>query len=152
MKRLIFSVFTVLLLTVGTAQAGLFEDGLAASKRGDYSEAVMLYRLAAAQGNADAQFSLGYMYYHGFGVASDHAEAMKWFRLAAAQGNSMAKYYLGNMYIDNEKSIKGKPNVSNQNEGSLPDESITLPNGGMYVGELKDGKPHGQGTHTVVVK
>jgi TPR repeat protein len=52
----------------------------------DYAEAVRLYSLAAAQGHADAQSNLGYMFEYGRGVARDRAEAIRWFRLAAAQG------------------------------------------------------------------
>jgi len=73
----------------------------------DYREAIKWFRLAAAQGKADAfagvaaasaQFNLGVMYYYGHGVAQDYKEAIKWFRLAAAQGNTKAQRNLGNMY------------------------------------------------------
>ena len=56
----------------------------------DYAEAVRLYRLAAAQGHADAQGNLGHMFQHGR-VAKNRAEAIRWFRLAAAQGYAQAK-------------------------------------------------------------
>jgi TPR repeat protein len=56
----------------------------------DYAEAVRLYSLAAAQGDADAQFTLGDMVENGEGVAQDRAEAIQWYRLAAAQGNANA--------------------------------------------------------------
>ncbi len=56
----------------------------------DYAEAVRLYRLAAAQGYADAQVNLGYMFEKGRGVAQDRAEAIRWYRLAAAQENAGA--------------------------------------------------------------
>jgi uncharacterized protein len=57
----------------------------------DYAEAVRLYSLAAAQGDADAQNNLGLMFEYGHGVAQDRAEAIRWYRLAAAQGNAAAK-------------------------------------------------------------
>ena len=41
------------------------------------------YRLAAEQGNPNAQVNLGHMYAAGSGVAQDDAEAMRWYRLAA---------------------------------------------------------------------
>jgi TPR repeat protein len=44
------------------------------------------YRLAADQGNADAQFYLGLLYDNGKGVPQDYAEAVKWLRKAADQG------------------------------------------------------------------
>jgi TPR repeat protein len=64
----------------------------------DYAEAVKWYRLAAAQGDASAQFNLGVMYSSGQGVLQDYAEAVKWYRLAAAQGDASAQLNLGVMY------------------------------------------------------
>jgi TPR repeat protein len=52
----------------------------------DYAEAVRLYRLAEAQGHAQAQFNLGIMFEFGLGVAQDREEANRWYRLAAEQG------------------------------------------------------------------
>ncbi len=56
------------------------------------------YRLAAAQGDADAQSKLGLIYSTGQGVVQDYAEAVKWYRLAAAQGLAQAQVNLGLMY------------------------------------------------------
>ena len=56
------------------------------------------YRLAAAQGNASAQYSLGMAYEKGQGVPQDYQEALKWYRLAAAQGYAPAEYSLGLAY------------------------------------------------------
>ena len=55
-------------------------------------------RLAAAQGNALAQYLLGLAYANGEGVPEDKAEAVKWFRLAAAQGDELAQASLGSAY------------------------------------------------------
>ena len=77
---------TALLLSVGTTWAGPFEDGVAAHNRGDYANALRIYRSLAAQGYARAQSGLGYMYGTGQGIRRDYAEALKWYRLAAAQG------------------------------------------------------------------
>jgi TPR repeat protein len=53
----------------------------------DSAQAVAFHRLAAAQGLDEAQYTLGNMYYCGFGVAQDDAEALRWYQLAAAQGD-----------------------------------------------------------------
>jgi TPR repeat protein len=67
----------------------MFENGLGVAQ--DYAEAVRLYRLAAAQGDAAAQHSLGRLFHHGgHGVAKDREEAIRWYRLAAAQGVASA--------------------------------------------------------------
>ena len=63
-----------------------------------YADAVSWYRLAAEQGHADAQFSLGCCYQNGQGVAKDDAKAVKWYRKAAEQGNAGAQCNLGFLY------------------------------------------------------
>jgi hypothetical protein len=47
--------------------------------------AARLYRLAADQGRAEAQYNLGVMHANGQGVAQDDAEAVRLYRLAADQ-------------------------------------------------------------------
>ncbi len=104
MRHAIIAVLAALLLAAlaGTAVAGPFEDALSAHERGDYDEAVKLYRKAADQDDARAQFNLGFMYYNGQGVPQNHAPAMKWYRMAAEQGHVGALYYLGLMYAKGE--------------------------------------------------
>ncbi|MBI2819982.1 MAG: sel1 repeat family protein, partial [Acidobacteria bacterium] len=53
-------------------------------------------RMAVEQGNADAQFNLGWMYNEG----KDYAEALKWWRLAAEQGHARAKRGIGLAYYE----------------------------------------------------
>jgi hypothetical protein len=54
----------------------------------DYAEAMRWYRLAAEQGDADAQGNLGVMYDTGTGVPQDYVAAHMWFNLSAAQGDA----------------------------------------------------------------
>jgi TPR repeat protein len=64
----------------------------------DDTQAVALYRLAAAQGLDVAQWSLGDMYEGGDGVAQDLAEALRWSQLAAAQGHPQALFMVADYY------------------------------------------------------
>ena len=48
----------------------------------DYDEAVKWYRLAAAQGYANAQYSLGVMYEKGLGVPKDYLLSYMWLTIA----------------------------------------------------------------------
>ncbi len=64
--------------------AGL-DEGAAAYIRGDYATAIREWRPLAEQGNADAQFFLGFMYYKGRGVPQDYAQAHMWYNLAASK-------------------------------------------------------------------
>lgn len=53
----------------------------------DRVAAVKWYLLAAEQGEASAQTSLGFKYWQGEGVPKDYVLAYKWFNLAAALGD-----------------------------------------------------------------
>jgi TPR repeat protein len=65
--------------------------------------------LAAAQGDAGAQFNLGVLYDNRLDdnnrpTASNHAAAMKWLRHAADQGLPRAQIKLAEMYADRPKT------------------------------------------------
>jgi TPR repeat protein len=66
------------------------------SPKGDDSH-VRELRQKAEQGDADAQYELGWMYDNGEGVPENDAEAVKWYRLAAEQGDALAQNNLGVM-------------------------------------------------------
>jgi uncharacterized protein len=91
---------TSLTLMTMVANAGPFEDALAAAQSGDYATANWLLRPLADQGDAIAQYDLGFMYDAGHGVMQDYGEAMRWYRLAANQGNALAQFNLGFMYAN----------------------------------------------------
>ena len=57
----------------------------------DDAEAVKWYRLAADQGQANAQFNLGVMYHEGEGVPKDLVQAHVWWNISGASGDEEAK-------------------------------------------------------------
>ena len=57
---------------------------------------------AAEQGQAEAQYSLGFMYHKGEGVPQDAVEAVEWYRKAAERGYADAQNNLGIMYYKGE--------------------------------------------------
>jgi hypothetical protein len=61
----------------------------------DYAQAVLWWRKASEQGNAEAQQYLGTMYHRGQGVPQDYAQAALWWRKAAEQGDAEAQEKLG---------------------------------------------------------
>jgi TPR repeat protein len=82
--------------TPGPGQA-LHAQGSAAYERGDFAAALRSFILAAEQGNADAQNTLGNMYATGSGVSENFVEAVRLYRLAAEQGNPEAQTNMGYM-------------------------------------------------------
>ena len=73
-----------------------------ADVRQDYGTKLQLLRPLAAEGSADAQNILGFMYAKGQSVPQDDQEAVRWYRLAAAQGHADAQTNLGFMYDNGE--------------------------------------------------
>ena len=65
-------------------------------------ETIEELRAKAEQGDAQAQYFLGYRYSIGGGVPQDSAEAVRWYRLSAEQGHVGAQYNLGVMYASGE--------------------------------------------------
>ncbi len=75
-----------------------FRSGEEAYLAGDYDTAMRAWTPLAAQGHADAQNMLGFMYRSGEGVERDFAKARHWYRLAADQGHATAQNNLGLLY------------------------------------------------------
>ncbi len=66
------------------------------------SEAKRL-RPLATQGDQEAQYKLGALYYSGGDdIKQDYSQAALWYRRAAQQGNADAQYSLGNMFLMGE--------------------------------------------------
>ena len=64
--------------------------------------AVLWYQKAADQGDADAQFCLGFAFKYGKGVEPSDEEAVHWYRRAAGQGDEDAQFQMGVAYEDGE--------------------------------------------------
>jgi hypothetical protein len=80
-----------------SAQAGI-DEGVQAYIAGDYASAMAEFKPLAEKGDAKAQYYMGFLYHHGYGVKRDEAQASKWFRMAADQGEWQSQYYLGVIY------------------------------------------------------
>jgi TPR repeat protein len=90
----------------GVAVAGPLEDGLTAYQRGDFATAMSLWRPLADQGNAAAQYNIGWMYYDGRAVPQDYAQAAAWYRKAAHPGDVVAQHNLGWVYYKGQNYVQ----------------------------------------------
>ncbi len=85
----VISLVMPLAMIGGPAEAD-FTTAMAAYERADYATAVGEFGSLAAQGDAESQYMLGYLYAIGRGTIQDHVEAHKWLNLAAAGGQAEA--------------------------------------------------------------
>ena len=97
-------IVTVLCILVRLCLAGAFTaekptSGKEPILQGNWdSLEVELLQKEAAQGNTEAQISLGMAYDKGKGVEQSDESALYWYRKAAEQGDDAAQFYLGRMY------------------------------------------------------
>ena len=96
---LIFFALTVLLLAA--LVVGYVGSNLAGIAIADASG----YRIAAKQGDAEAQYNLGRIYHKSQGVFRHDKKALAWYRLAAEQGHANAQYKLGRMYEEGSEIV-----------------------------------------------
>ena len=68
----------------------------------DNKKAILLFYKSAKLGNADAQCSIGIMYYLGEGVLKDLKKAASWWYQAAQKNHARSQYYLGVLYYHGE--------------------------------------------------
>jgi TPR repeat protein len=68
----------------------------------DYKVSFEAHRKAAEQGDAIAQFKLGFAYAIGTGTSMNSVESAKWLRRSADQGNTGAQGMLGMAYANGE--------------------------------------------------
>ena len=83
-------------------RSGLLSSRAAAPKGGAVPGRFLEYKASAEQGDAEAQFNLGFCYDDGRGVKKDYGEAVKWYRKAAEQNFAPAQFNLGYCYANGQ--------------------------------------------------
>ena len=97
-----FLLIAVLLLSLVPAAYADLDGAHSAYEKGNYSQAFSMYKEYAEQGDVDAQYALGVLYYDGKGVNQDIQQAAKWITMAAEKGVTKAQLFLGNLCFDGE--------------------------------------------------
>lgn len=65
----------------------------------NWREAFRWYKLAATQGDKDAQNNVESCFLEGLGCRRNMAEAIRWYERSAGQGNADARYNLGKRHL-----------------------------------------------------
>ena len=125
MKRRPTSILTTLAVSV------LALTLIAPWALGQDPDTITEIRRQAEQGDAEAQFHLGFLYANGEGVLKDDAEAVRWYRLAAEQGNAWAQLSLGAMYAAGRGVLRDSVLAHMWS-------NIAGANGNEYARELRD--------------
>lgn len=99
----------------------------------DFAEAAVEYRQEALQGDADAQFELGWLYFQGLGIPEDNAAALRWFTLAAAQGHAQSQAAVGVMYREGYGVLENPSEALNSFRRAA---NLGSPSGLHYLGMM----------------
>lgn len=99
----------------------------------DYSESFKLFQQAAEDGETEAYFYIGEMYYKGEGVTQDYEKAMIWFTKAVEAGDNNAISRLGRIYLQG----KGIPqDYEKASELFLQAVDLGNSDGAFYLGMM----------------
>jgi TPR repeat protein len=72
-------------------QQQAFEQARGLFLKKQYPQAAELLLPLARQGHLDAQYVIGYMYHHGYGLPRNEKESTRWIATAATRGHSKAQ-------------------------------------------------------------
>ncbi len=126
MKILLFIISLTALLN-----ASSYDTALDLFEKKQYKESLEYLYKAQKEGDNNSLYSLGYMYYHGYGTKKDYKKALDWFLKAEKADSSKSYEYIGYMYGNgqgvsqsDEKAIYYyEQGVKNNNAGSMCDLS-----------------------------
>ena len=91
-----------LIVSVTSIAHANIDEAYSTLEKGNYTQAFGMFKHYAEQGDAEAQYVLGMLYYDGKGVNQDFQLSAKWIRKAAEQGRADAQVALGDLYFEGE--------------------------------------------------
>ena len=100
---------SILLISTGWVNTAFADAGHDAYKNENYSKAMRIWKSEADDGNAHAQYSIGYLYYYGEGVLKDEKKGLEWNEKDAFNGSVAAQRFMAVYYLD---KIRGFDEVS----------------------------------------
>lgn len=112
--------------------------------RQDYQQAFQLYCQATLQGDTEAAYNMGFMYFNGRGKPRNLALALHWFKQAADAGDTHAQKMMARYTdltpVEDEACMKPKPELQPAPELTLVPESN--PNRQVVAGWVNQIAPH----------
>jgi len=105
MRACIFSILLLSAVLNNTSAASDIEDAVEAMRTGNFAEAYCIMRPLADDGDADAQYNIGWMYLNGYGLRVNDSLALDWWEKASAQGHTDANFSIGMLYSLGEGEV-----------------------------------------------
>lgn len=96
----------------GNANAQNIEDAVEAMRSGNFAIAYCIMRPIAEQGDADAQYNLGWMYVNGYGLRVNDSLALDWWKKASRQGHVDASFSIAMLYSLGEGEVRKDTNAA----------------------------------------
>lgn len=104
LKKMLVILFCLYATACATLKGPqVLQQGKVDFSAGNYKPAFHELLPLASEGNAEAQYAVGYMYYYGYGVAQDSDSGIFWMQKAAQQHNAAAEKALGLLAEKNKK-------------------------------------------------
>jgi len=91
------------------------DDAVDAMRSGDFAEAYCIMRPLADDGDADAQYNIGWMYMNGYGLRVNDSLALEWWKKAADQGHSDASFSIGMLYSLGDGEVRKDSDAAIEN-------------------------------------
>src|SRR5713101_7358621 len=101
-RIVVFPLLLVSLVSAGLGQHALTPNLVQPPSRKESVETITRLQEQAAEGNAQAQYSLGMAYITGTEIPRDYHQAVRWHQTAAAQGLADAQFALAYLYEEGE--------------------------------------------------
>lgn len=89
-RKMLLIFISALLLSACVNPKTELHRGEVSFRQQNYRNAYLRLAPLAKQGNADAQYAVGYMYFYGQGVVEDRGRGFTWMKRAAEQGQPQA--------------------------------------------------------------
>lgn len=105
-SKYFFVIAFVFFVSVTTnIKAAELEDAVEAMRSGDFAVAYCIMYPLAEDGDADAQYNIGWMYLNGYGLRVNDSLALQWWKQASEQGHVDAGFSIGMLYSLGEGKV-----------------------------------------------
>jgi uncharacterized protein len=99
-------VAAAVVLLSGPVYADDIDDAIDSMRAGNFAEAYCILKPYAENGDAEAQYNIGWMYLNGYGLAMNDRLALKWWQRASSQGYTDAIFSIAMLYSLGEGQVK----------------------------------------------